>query len=56
MADPNLASELPLIISPQFIRQREDKLAQQQDIRIEQVSQRVEVPLVDRDAKTMTLP
>lgn len=49
---------LPLaaVISPQFIRHREDKSAQQQDIRIEQVSQRVEVPLVDRGAKQMVLP
>lgn len=49
---------LPLaaVISPQFIRQREDKAAQQQDVRIEQVSQRVEVPLADRDAKQMKLP
>jgi hypothetical protein len=50
---------LPLaaVISPQFVRQREDKTAQQQeDVRIEQVSQRVEVPLVERDAKQMTLP
>jgi hypothetical protein len=49
---------LPLaaVISPQFVRLREDKTAQQQDVRIEQVSQRVEVPLVERDARQMTLP
>jgi hypothetical protein len=49
---------LPLaaVISPQFVRQRQDKAVQQQDVRIEQVSQRVEVPLADRDAAQMTLP
>ena len=49
---------LPLaaVISPQFIRRREDKTPRQQDVRIEQVSQRVEVPLVDRNARQMTLP
>lgn len=49
---------LPLaaVISPQFVRQREDKSAHRQDVRIEQVSQRVEVSLTERDARQMTLP
>ena len=49
---------LPLaaVISPQFIRVREDKSANYDEIRIEQISQRVEVPMVDRDAGQMTLP
>ncbi|MEQ8789700.1 MAG: hypothetical protein RIC55_25625 [Pirellulaceae bacterium] len=49
---------LPLaaVISPQFVRLREDKSAQPHDVRIEQVSGRVEVPLVERDARQMTLP
>ena len=44
------------IISPQFVRRREDKAARRDDVRIEQVSDRVEVPLIDRDARQMTLP
>jgi len=49
---------LPLaaVISPQFIRQREDKAPVREDVRIEQVSQRVEVTLLERDARQMTLP
>ncbi|WP_254511035.1 ATP-dependent DNA ligase [Anatilimnocola floriformis] len=49
---------LPLaaVISPQFIRQREDKSNHRQDVRIEQVSERVEVTLLERDARQMTLP
>ena len=49
---------LPLaaVISPQFIRLREDKSNQRQDVRVEQVSQRVEVTLLERDARQMTLP
>jgi hypothetical protein len=47
---------LAAVISPQFVRQRDDKEAQKDDVRIEQVSQRVEVPLADRDVRQMTLP
>lgn len=47
---------LAAVISPQFIRIREDKSAQKDDVRIEQVSQRVEVQQADRDAGQMTLP
>jgi hypothetical protein len=47
---------LATVISPQFIRRRDDKSARPQDVRIEQVSQLVDVPWVDRDARQMTLP
>ena len=49
---------LPLaaVISPQFLRRREDKSVHPEDLRIEQVSDRVEVPLVDRNARQLTLP
>lgn len=53
-----LVRRLPLVsvISPQFVRLREDKTVTPQDIRITQVAQIVEVPLFDRDAHQMTLP
>jgi hypothetical protein len=54
----NVVSRLPLaaVISPQFVRRREDKRIAKTDIRIEQVSEIVDVPLADRDARQMTLP
>jgi hypothetical protein len=54
----NVVSRLPLaaVISPQFLRRREDKRPAKQDIRIEQISDIVDVPLADRDARQMTLP
>jgi ATP-dependent DNA ligase len=53
-----IVRRLPLVsvISPQFIRFRDDKSISYQDIRIDQVSQVVEVPLADKDAKLMKLP
>lgn len=53
-----VVTKLPLatIISPQFIRRREDKQVRPQDVRIAQVTDIVEVPLADRDARQMTLP
>jgi hypothetical protein len=47
---------LPLatVISPQFVRRREDKSARPHEVRIEQVSSVVEVPLWDRDTRQMT--
>ncbi len=50
--------KLPLvsIISPQFIRRREDKKPQLPDVRIEQITELVNVPQTDRDAKNMQLP
>lgn len=49
---------LPLatVISPQFIRVRDDKKAHPADVRIAQVSERVEVAQVDVDAREFALP
>jgi hypothetical protein len=49
---------MPLVglISPQFIRRREDKTICVHDLRLQQVSDLVEVPLIDRDARQFTLP
>jgi ATP dependent DNA ligase C terminal region/ATP dependent DNA ligase domain len=49
---------LPLVtvISPQFVRMREDKQAHPHDVRLAQVSDRVEVALTDCDAKNFKLP
>jgi hypothetical protein len=49
---------LPLasVISPQFVRRREDKSVRPQDVRIDQVTSVVEVPLWDRDARKMAVP
>jgi ATP dependent DNA ligase domain/ATP dependent DNA ligase C terminal region len=49
---------LPLasVISPQFVRRREDKQSHPDDVRIAQVSDRVEVDLIDADAKSFRLP
>lgn len=53
-----VVTKLPLatIISPQFVRRREDKQVRPQDVRIAQVTDIVEVALADRDARQMTLP
>jgi hypothetical protein len=53
-----IVRRLPLanLISPQFIRRREDKSVNPIDVRMEQVSDVVEVPLVDRDARQLNLP
>lgn len=50
--------QLPLcaIISPQFIRRREDKTNHPGDVNIRQVANLVEVALVDRDARQLQLP
>lgn len=49
---------LPLVsvISPQFIRRREDKSVQPTDVRIGQISDLVDVPMIDREAGQMVLP
>lgn len=49
---------LPLatVISPQFVRRREDKHSHPEEVRIQQVSDRVEVALTDTDAKSFMLP
>lgn len=47
---------LATVISPQFVRRRDDKEVHPQDIPVTQVSERVEVALVDTDAKSFSLP
>jgi len=49
---------LPLVsvISPQFVRRREDKKVNPDDIRLKQVTDLVNVPLADRNAKNMVMP
>lgn len=53
-----IVRRLPLVgmISPQFVRRREDKSVNPSDIRIQQVTDLVEVPLADRDARVLNLP
>jgi hypothetical protein len=48
---------LPLAspISPVFVRRREDKAVRPDDLRLEQVSDVIEVPLIDRDARKLEL-
>lgn len=49
---------LPLCapISPQFVRAREDKGVNPSDVRIQQVTDLIEVPAAHRDASTLVLP
>ena len=49
---------LPLcsVISPQFVRLRQDKSVNASDVRLKQVTDLVEVPMADKDASRMTLP
>lgn len=53
-----IVRRLPLVsvLSPQFLRFREDKTTSYHDIRIDQVSRVVDVPMVDADARQLTLP
>ncbi len=47
---------LVTVISPHFVRLREDKQAHPGDVRLSQVSDRVEVAMTDSDAKNFQLP
>jgi hypothetical protein len=47
---------LASVISPQFVRRREDKSVRPHDVRIDQVSNVVDVPLWDRDPRRMAIP
>ena len=49
---------LPLasVISPQFVRRREDKQVQPTDVRIAQVANLVELPQAEKDSRLMLLP
>ncbi|HEY2909042.1 MAG TPA: hypothetical protein VGI99_02295, partial [Gemmataceae bacterium] len=53
-----IVRRLPLVglISPQFVRRRDDKMLNANDIRIQQIADLVEVSLVDRDARQLNLP
>ena len=53
-----IVRRLPLaaLISPQFVRRRDDKMLNANDIRIQQITDRVEVALADRDARQLNLP
>jgi hypothetical protein len=54
----DIIRRLPLVsaISPQFVRRREDKVIKPSDLRIRQVSDLVEVQMIDSDARKLTLP
>lgn len=54
----HVVTKLPLatVISPQFVRRRDDKKVRPQDVGLRQVTGIVEVPLSDRDARQLTLP
>jgi hypothetical protein len=49
---------LPLAspISPSFVRRREDKTIRHADLRLQQVSEMIEIPMIDRDARQMAMP
>jgi ATP-dependent DNA ligase len=53
-----IVRRLPLaaLISPQFVRRRDDKMLNANDIRIQQITDLVEVALADRDARQLNLP
>lgn len=53
-----IVRRLPLaaLISPQFVRRRDDKMLNAHDIRIQQITDLVEVALADRDARQLNLP
>ena len=54
----NVIRRLPLVsvISPQFVRRREDKSVKPSDLRIKQVSDLVEVRMLEADARKLSLP
>ncbi len=54
----NVIRRLPLVsvISPQFVRRREDKQVKPADLRIKQVSDLVEVRMLEADARKLSLP
>jgi hypothetical protein len=53
-----IVRRLPLaaMISPQFVRRRDDKQVNPIDLRLAQVTSLVDVPLVDADARQFALP
>jgi hypothetical protein len=53
-----IVRRLPLaaMISPQFVRRRDDKQVNPTDLRLSQITALVDVPLADSDARQFTLP
>ncbi|MCE9564002.1 MAG: hypothetical protein K8U57_18320 [Planctomycetes bacterium] len=53
-----IVRRMPLVgmISPQYVRRREDKAFHAADIPLKQVTDLVDVPLADRDARQLDLP
>src|SRR5436190_2850475 len=53
-----VVTKLPLatVISPQFVRRRDDKKVRPQDVGMRQLTGIVEVPMADKDARQMMLP
>ena len=53
-----LVRKLPLValISPQFVRRRDDKAVNAQGVRLEQITALAELPLADCDARQCSLP
>lgn len=49
---------LPLAspISPNFLRRREDKAIRHEDLRVHQMNEVIEIPMIDRDARQIALP
>ena len=47
---------LASVISPQFVRRREDKQVQPVDVRIAQVADLVELPQAEKDSRQLVLP
>jgi hypothetical protein len=47
---------LASVISPQFVRRREDKQVQPTDVRITQVADLVELPQAEKDSRQLVLP
>lgn len=47
---------LASVISPQFIRRREDKQVQTTDVRIAQLADRIELPQAEKDSRQLVLP
>jgi ATP-dependent DNA ligase len=52
-----IVRRLPLVsmISPQFVRRRDDKTVNPTDLRLQQIADLVEIPLLDRDARQFHL-
>jgi len=54
--EPVRRMPLASLISPVFVRRREDKRANPVDVRAQQVADLVEISLLDKDARTYSLP